>query len=52
MESANVAFRVVFVDPWVDGFGAPMLKLDLYTDAIGISKQSGFGGPLPVPYPL
>ena len=52
MESANVAFGVVFVDPWVDGFGAPMLKLNLYTDAVEVSKWSGFGGLLPVPYPL
>jgi len=52
MESADVTFRVMFVDPWVDGFGAPMLKLDLYTDAVEISKQSSFSGLLPVPYPL
>jgi hypothetical protein len=30
MHLANVAFGVVFVDPWVDGLGAPMFKLNLW----------------------
>jgi hypothetical protein len=30
MHSADVAFRVMFVDPWVDGLGAPMFKLNLW----------------------
>jgi hypothetical protein len=27
--SANVAFRVVLIDPWIDSLRAPMLKLNL-----------------------
>jgi hypothetical protein len=29
MHSANVTIRVVVVDPWVDGLGAPMFELNL-----------------------
>jgi len=30
VQSANVPFCLMLVDPWVDGFGAPMFELDLH----------------------
>jgi hypothetical protein len=35
MHSANVTVRVMFVDPWVDGLGAPMFELNLCKCGLG-----------------
>ena len=51
VHSANVAFRIMLVNPWVDGFGAPMLNFDL---CIGDPDQHQRYScrMMPVPYPL